>query len=382
MIKKIIKISVILLLALLVLIAVRSFTAKQGLVATIDHYLEDYRQQQADDELEDEEQNSYNEEDDDDDAPSRVEIYKGLPAVKLDEEVIAQSGIELSTLQLIKHLNEAQATGQVIDFEPLLQKRTAYQKAEASKTVIAQRLNAANKIYNRLLTLYKERTNVSLRQVEEARLEKVENQAQLQAENKQMENIRLESVQHWGKELTNWALGKAGTKEKTSYFDRLLQNKDVLVMASLPPALDLPAESSFIFINSHPERISARKAYLISPATYTNNVSQGLTYYFRTPATALRIGMRLNAWIVLSDEIETGVNVPLTAVVWYGGQPWVYVQVDEDLYQRRPVSDYRETDFGWFIRDSFKQDDNVVTRGGQLLLSEELRWQIPEEDDD
>lgn len=92
--------------------------------------------------------------------------------------------------------------------------------------------------------------------------------------------------------------------------------------------------------------------------------------------------MRLSVWIVLSDDVETGVDVPLASVIWYGGQPWVYVQVADDLYQRRPVSSYRETDFGWFITDTFKQDDRVVTRGGQLLLSEELRWQIPEEDDD
>ena len=92
--------------------------------------------------------------------------------------------------------------------------------------------------------------------------------------------------------------------------------------------------------------------------------------------------MRLSAWMILSKDIEKGVNVPLSSVIWYGGQPWVYVKVADDLYQRRPVSDYRETDFGWFIRDTFEQHDEVVTKGGQLLLSEELRWQIPEEDDD
>ncbi len=314
--------------------------------------------------------------------PSRVEIYKGLPAVKLSDEIIQRSGIELGTLQVVKYLHEARATGEVVDFEPLLRKRTAYQDAETNRIMAKNRVNAANKVYKRLRTLYEERLNVSLKEVDAAQLNVVENQSQLKIASKKMSNIRLETLQLWGAELTDWALGNAGNKEKSSYFGRLLKNEDVLVIGSLPPDVSLPEETSFIYVNSHPDRSTARKAYLISPAAHTNSLSQGVTYYFRTRAEEMRIGMRLSAWVVMSDNIETGVDVPLASVIWYGGQPWVYVQVEADLYQRRPVSNYRETDYGWFISDTFEQDDRVVTRGGQLLLSEELRWQIPEEDDD
>ena len=379
MIKKILKISLILLLAVLVFIGVRFFPNEKAFVETLDGWLDSYKESLQ---HEPSDSDDDDDDDDDDDVPSRVEIHQGLPAVKLDVEIMQRSGIELSVLQVIEYLHEARATGQVVDFEPLLQKRTAYHEAEASRTVAQQHFNAATTVHKRLNTLYKERTNVSLRQVEAANLKKIESLSQLRAANKQIENIRLETIQHWGVELSNWALGNIKTKEQSSYFERLIQSKDVLIMASLPPNIGLPDETSFIYVNSHPERTSARKAYLISPATHTNSLSQGLTYYFRTRAEALRVGMRLSAWMVLSENIEKGVNVPLTSVIWYGGQPWVYVQVAPDLYQRRPVSEYRETDFGWFIRDTFKQDDKVVTRGGQLLLSEELRWQIPEEDDD
>jgi len=378
MIKKTFKILFILLLALVMFVGVRIFSGDQAFIASLDQWLDTYQEQdQIDDEDGEEDENH-----DDDDVPSRVEIYQGLPAVKLTAEIIDRSGIELGTLQVVKQLHEARATGQVVDFEPLLRKRTAYQDAETNKAVSKERMNAAVKVHKRLRTLYEERLNVSLKQVDAAQLEVVENRAQVRIASKQMANIRLETVHLWGAELADWALGNIKNKEKSGYFDRLLQNEDVLLIGSLPPGLSLPKETSFIYVNSHPDRSTARKAYLISPAVYTNTLSQGVTYYFRVRAEKMRIGMRLSAWIVLSDDVETGVDVPLASVIWYGGQPWVYVQVADDLYQRRPVSSYRETDFGWFITDTFKQDDRVVTRGGQLLLSEELRWQIPEEDDD
>jgi len=384
--KIIIKIILLLILIVAVFVGVRTFSGDQGFVVALDQWLDQF-QEQGEDHDADGSDDGEEEGEDDDDVPSRVEIHEGLPAVKLTEEIMSRSGIQTSSLQVVSHLHEARATGLVVDFQPLLRKRTDYDKAGSELVLTEESIRASTKVYERLRVLHKERANVSLRQVEEARFRMAEDNARKNSAGKLMQNIRTETLQEWGKELSDWALGTAlgsqeAGKEQSSYFDRLLQKQDVLIMVTLPPDLVLPEETSFVFINTHPERSTSRKAYLISPASHTNPLSQGVTYYFRTPAENMRIGMHLSAWVIVSDEVQTGVDVPLASVIWYGGQPWVYVQVEDDLYSRRPVADYRETDFGWFITNTFEQDEKIVIRGGQLLLSEELRWQIPDEDDD
>ncbi len=379
--KTLIKIILLLILVVAVFVGVRIFSGDQGFVVALDQWLDQFQEQESEAEHEDDDLDE--DEEDDDDVPSRVEIHEGLPAVKLTEEIMSRSGIQTSSLQVVSHLHEARATGLVVDFQPLLGRRTDYHKAGSDLILAEESLQASARVYERLRVLHKERANVSLRQVEEARFRMTENKARKVSTAQLMQNIRTETMQKWGKELSGWALGsKEAGSEQSSYFDRLLQKQDVLIMVTLPPDLTLPEETSFVFINTHPERSTSRKAYLISPASHTNLLSQGVTYYFRTPAENMRIGMHLSAWVIVSDEVETGVDVPLASVIWYGGQPWVYVQVEDDLYSRRPVADYRETDFGWFITDTFEQDEKIVIRGGQLLLSEELRWQIPDEDDD
>lgn len=320
--------------------------------------------------------------DDDDDIPSRVENHEGLPAVRLSAEAIQKSGIQTKRLQSVSHLQEQLGTGEIINFQALLESQSAHQQIAAEKKLASESLQASQRMYERLRVLHKDRANVSLSQVEEARFRMTEDRARELTAEQRLQSLRLRTTQQWGAVLTRWALGDEEQNKTTDFFDRLMDQKDVLLIITLPYGFDLPDETSFIYINAVPDRTTSRKAYLISSASHTDPLTQGITYYFRTDADQLRIGMQLTAWIVTSDEIEQGYDVPLSSVIWYGGQPWVYVRVADELYSRRPVSTYRETDYGWFIQDTFASDEQVVTRGGQLLLSEELRWQIPDEDDD
>jgi hypothetical protein len=69
-------------------------------------------------------------------------------------------------------------------------------------------------------------------------------------------------------------------------------------------------------------------------------------------------------------------------VIWYAGRQWVYIKVSDELFVRRALRTNHETARGWLTRDGFSAGELVVIAGGQMLLSEEFRWQIPEEDDD
>jgi hypothetical protein len=92
--------------------------------------------------------------------------------------------------------------------------------------------------------------------------------------------------------------------------------------------------------------------------------------------------MHVDAAVPAGSGTIAGVSVPVQAIVWQGGAPCVYVQLDAERFVRRMLSAYRENGESWFVSGALNPGDRVVVTGAQMLLSEELRWQIPEERDD
>ena len=72
----------------------------------------------------------------------------------------------------------------------------------------------------------------------------------------------------------------------------------------------------------------------------------------------------------------TGVEIPRSAVVRFGGSTWVYVEKEEGEFTRRLVPLDAPTQAGWFVASDLKAGDRVVTVGGSTLLSEEAKAQI------
>jgi hypothetical protein len=80
---------------------------------------------------------------------------------------------------------------------------------------------------------------------------------------------------------------------------------------------------------------------------------------------------------------ESGLLIPSTAVVWYGGKAWVYKKQDKENFVRLPINTEHPSKDGWFNQASVIQaNDEIVTSGAQLLLSEEFKYQIKNENED
>jgi len=92
--------------------------------------------------------------------------------------------------------------------------------------------------------------------------------------------------------------------------------------------------------------------------------------------------MHLDIWVPQSGPGVAGVEVPYSAVVWYAGKPWIYVEQAPGRFVRRAVGRHTENGSDWFVRAGLRSGERIVVTGGQMLLSEEFRWQIPEEDND
>lgn len=315
--------------------------------------------------------------DDDNDAPLRLEQIDGLPAVRLSVEEQRYTGLRTQALESTRHRPELPAFAQVVDLQPLLQRRAEFESASAEQAVAEAELEASEQTFERLRMLHDEDANVSAREFQEARAQWRADKARLAAIEREQRSLHARTVHTWGRTLTDWALGG-----DAAVFNRLLERETVLTLLVLSAGQTLPRDLETVYVQHNGDRVAAREAKLISPAPEAGGAAQGETYFTYTQAEGLRTGMRLAAWVPSGEPATRGVALPESSIIWYAGRPWAYVKLEETLFARRPIDDYQKSADGWFVEDGFEPGERIVTRGAQMLLSEEFRWQIPEEDDD
>jgi hypothetical protein len=161
----------------------------------------------------------------------------------------------------------------------------------------------------------------------------------------------------------------------------LLSGQQKLLQITLPSTQQLADKLQTIAIEAAGNRGKAYKAEFISVAPQTDASSQGSSYFFQSNDKNIRIGMSVTAWIPEQNSQLSGVIIPKSALLWAMDQAFVYVKTDDKIFSRRPINHYSISNDGYFIRDELKPDEELVITGGQMLLSEEMRGQIPGDND-
>lgn len=184
----------------------------------------------------------------------------------------------------------------------------------------------------------------------------------LQLEAAALEN-RLQA--EWGPVLSAWV------KAETDQLKQLARNEIFLLRLILPH--DKCTDTAVL------ERQGKRfPLQYLSPSPKSDPVFSGAPHFFLTAAQAdLRLGERLTAWLI---ETGTALPIPAQAVVWYGGQKWIFVQTGTERFERRRLTEWRERGQTVWVQAGLAPGEQVVTQGAQLLLAEELKAQVPEED--
>jgi hypothetical protein len=315
--------------------------------------------------------------DDRDEATPRMERSGGMPVVRVDADLQRDSGIEVSVLEAESRPLETTAYAEVVDLQPLLEQRAEHNRLVAERRADAATLAASRQDYDRLRALREQKRYVSEQELVAAQARAEGDEARLQGIESQLKDLRALVLQSWGTRLTGWALD-GGSDE----FERLVAREDVLLLVSLRAGDTLPEGEELILVGRDQDPAQYARAELVSSAPRTDPAFQGETWYFRADAGRLRTGMRVDALIRAGAGATTGVRVPASAIVWEGGKPWVYLQLDEVRFARRALESWRETGATWFVSGALAPGQRVVRSGAQMLLSEELRSQIPEERND
>ena len=148
-----------------------------------------------------------------------------------------------------------------------------------------------------------------------------------------------------------------------------------------------PAPQSIIIIPSI-SSTSEIKAKFLSRAPSVNQAIVGKNFFYLTPNNKLVINEKVSAFISSSDAKGNYLLVPNSSVVWSNGQPWAYIRIKENgNFVRRSLQGMREAENGsangWIIKEGIiNEEDEIVVNGAQLLLSEEFKYQIKNENED
>jgi hypothetical protein len=309
---------------------------------------------------------------DDDDKPA---ANTGQGAIVLAAKAQSTSGLQTIALTSVSNHPEFIAYGKAVNIQPLMELRHRYLVALTERGGAAARFKQAEQNIRRQQDLYREgvasKHNL---QVQQAQWQT--DKALFDASGVQGKAIIDEARLTWGKKLTEWAL--SADDEQLSDF---LSGKKTLLHITLPVNKQLTDEVRSIDVEASGSRSAAIKAELISAAPQADATAQGESYFFQADGSRIRTGMRIASWIPEPGESQSGVVIPKSALIWHMDQAFVYIKTAEEQFSRRPIEHYSATAGGYFVGSGLSAGEQLVVTGGQMLLSEEFRGQIPDEDD-
>lgn len=309
--------------------------------------------------------------------PSHVTTENGAPTIALSVESQLQSGIVATALQPATHQSAVSSFGVVVAIDTLVELRTRYLAALSEANIVRASIANSRQEYQRLVQLNRDNRNVSDRAVAIAEAALKSDEAKLAAAETAAASIRDTMRQQWGDALT-----KRATQSGSESLQRLLQYQDVLVQVTLP--FDTPTPDSHVPLLIAPTGAQDKTipATFLSASPLTDSTIQGKTFYYLAPAANLRAGMRVTTRLAARDRATSGVIVPHTAVVWFANKAWAYHKQGTEKFVRTQINTDNESGDGWFNATGLKPGDEVVTSGAQLLLSEEFKYQIKNENED
>lgn len=310
---------------------------------------------------------------------SHAELVSGLPTVRLSGAAQQEVGISCAAVRPAEFAPQTTVAVVALDTQPLLELRDRLQAAriEAQAARIAASASATEQA--RVRALYEDDRNASQRALQSATAQAQADSARGRGAEAAVEALRAQARISWGDVIAGWL------ESDTAQIERLVAGKDALLRAGVRPedAAGTPAALRVVLPGSGKSMIAAP----IGPAPRADAEHGGSGLLYRLQNSGVRPGLRLAGSLSRAGAARAGALIPASAVVWHSGKPWVYLreaddrQPDAGEFRRHDVSGGEALGDDWFVA-GFEGDAEVVVRGAQVLLSEEQKSQIKNENDD
>jgi hypothetical protein len=274
--------------------------------------------------------------------PARVRI-------ELSPDAVARAGLETAPAEASELTPEEKAYGRVLDPLPLIEPVLA--------RTAARRLLEIDRIeLRRVEGLRAHDRNASEREVEAARLA--------------VERATLDLRSASARVSAAWGGAASGDADLDALVEKLAGGGAAIGRLDLPPGL-LPFAPGFERIQvSVAAQGDSLPALVLGPAPSADPVLQGPGYLIVLDARA-PIGAPVDARLPSRERIA-GLLVPAAAVVWFGGQAFVFVEAEAHVFERRAIERLGAKEGAWVAAGDLVRGDRLVIRGAEQLLSQTL----------
>ena len=300
----------------------------------------------------------------------------GVSIVRLEPRDQSMAGIEFLALTPTYHQSGYELFGEVLDVAGLLDIRAqliALLNADQTKAVEEAHLAESHK--NARL-LYEDRQSISRRELLDIEYQLKAVRTYRSNIQRDLSSLRQTSITKWGSTISEWLLN-----EYSKNFKNLANQNASLLRVFIKEAslaeLDI-SEIEVAPVASPHLKIAGR---YVGDAPNVKLGTGGVDKFFITESK-IPEGTRIVASLSVSLKDAAGVLVPAEAVIWHSGKPWVFKQLSDGVFARVEIEATVDLGIGWFEVEALSPGDQIVVSGAQLLLSEELKYQIRNENED
>jgi len=304
--------------------------------------------------------------------PSHVSVENGNTVIALDQQTQGREGIRVAPVTQASMRAELRGSAVLLAVSDLATLRNNYVAARTKLQRDRVDLSVSRSQYERTKILYEQNQNMSLKAMQDAEASYRNNQAQVSAD-QQEAKLQLDTVrQRWGGALADWIAGNR------PMLDPVLEQREFLVQVIFPPG-EVAKPPATLSLTAPGNRLV--QARFISPLPQVNPQIQGISFLYLVPdRTGLAVGMNLVVLVPVGQRLA-GTVVPESAIVWWQGKAWAYVESPANTFMRHEVPTDNPVRDGYFVPGStFPPTTKLVMAGAQALLSEEFRSQLKAED--
>ncbi len=289
------------------------------------------------------------------------------PGVQMAAAMQASSGIRVAPVQGRVVPVAEPIWGEVLPGAPLAEARLRLLQAQADVAQWVPQVAHAGTEWQRLDSLWRAQGNVAGRVVDQARADLDLLQQRMQAAEQARQAIRQAILQDWGSQM----LAQLEQPDGGQLAGVLAGREHLLLVA----------DGGFVRGTLLPSGPGGQSAACrrVAPAPQHLSGSLAASWFWLSSANTLRSGQRVQ--VAAGQGGRTAAWVPESAVVWHAGAAWVYLALADHRFLRRALVMPQAMSDGWVDR-SLPIGQSVVVEGAQLLLSEESRAQIRNENGD
>jgi hypothetical protein len=298
--------------------------------------------------------------------------------ITLSNAIIKNSGIEIQLISESENQSLYSSYGYVVNLKNLIDYKTNYLNINYEINKLATQLKEESEHFKKLKFLNEDNKNIADSVVHEKEIEinNLRNNLNILKSNK--DNLLQTISQEWGKPfkelLTNpkKALLKNIFNSETRLLKITIANNNIQRL--------IPSE---LMVSSLNQPNNKYKANFITKSPIGNPDIQGRAYFYLTSSNILMMDSKINAYIETGkDSHVKKFHIPKSAIVWDDGKPWIYAKIDKNSFLRHSLFKMKEVDNGWNVQFKNIPPKEIVTKGAQLLLSEEYKHLIKNENED